>query len=83
MQMIMVLFARCVDLQPSDEEIVTARRRSSSAPAPAVSSVEHGVTQAPYGIHALYRVFKFVTGLCNPGDPKNDISTRFVLVLCF
>ena len=55
-----------------------ARLRADSSTS-AESDVDEAVGSAdtkPYDVTALFRVFRFVTGLCNPGDPKNDLATR-------
>ena len=55
-----------LDLTESDQETLLA-------------TVDTGFS-LPYDVHALHRVFRFVTGLCNPGDVKNDVPTRCVSV---
>jgi hypothetical protein len=56
----------------------TVRLRADSSTS-AESDFDEPVSSAdtkPYDVTALFRVFRFVTGLCNPGDPKNDLATR-------
>lgn len=66
----------------------TARTRADSSTS-AESDFDEPVGSAdtkPYDVSALFRVFRFVTGLCNPGDPKNDLATRCACIVhlhCF
>ena len=62
-------------------EIARPRADSSTS---AESDLDEPVGNAdtkPYDVTALFRVFRFVTGLCNPGDTKNDLSTRCACIL--